>query len=232
MNIWEKLTNTLNHKSETIKEFNRRYHDTILGVRDEETKICQFLKYRYYNEDNDKHLFYDQEGLNRFIPHEDISSFLYKKTIFIPRIEKGFFNSYQNRILYITKTPTRQWRRGICEDNYKILNFSNCLNTGTNYKTVFYPDIYNILDQQYNNSNIIKKDFGMFEICEVQKHYRISKDFLLTQDVIYPEGYSLFFHKYLIGHFKKPNDLEVCTNIFFQEVLEELSTWDFKVKIK
>lgn len=234
MNIWEKLTNTSNNKSETIKEFNRRYQDTILGIRNEETKKCKFLKYKYYNTDNNNHLFYTNSEASVYILHEDVSFTSFNKTIFIPKIEKGFYNSFQNRIVYITKTPKRQWRRGVCEDNYKILNFSSCLNTGTNYKTVFYPDIFYILEQQYNNNNIkeTKRDLNIFEICETFKHHRISKDFLLTQNIIHPEGYSLFFHKYLVGHFKKPNELEICTNIFFQEILEEISTWNFRVNLK
>lgn len=229
MNIWEKLTNTHDNKVETLKEFNRRFYNTVLGFKDNKTNQYEFLRYKHYNEDLKTQQFLDPNEQTISIPYEEISP---QKIIFIPRLEKGFYKTKENKIIYVTKRSIRQWRRGICEDNYKLLNFSLCLTTGTNYKTVFYPDIYTILNLHYNNTTNIEKDLSLFKTCDVYRHCVINKDFLLTHSILLPEGYSLFFHKYLVGHFKTPTELTINSNIFFQEILEEIATWNFKINLK
>lgn len=230
MNIWEKLTDTQGNTTETIKEFNKRYEGSILTWQRPDLSLI-FLCYSYYDQDSNKFVF-SKEGTDITIslkydyPFKD-------ENLFVTKIKKGFYYSDLDRlhqpIVYFTHVPQRQWIRGITSHNNKILDFTYFLNYTEERNYKFTKTIYNILRQQYTEY-IIPKD--VFSYCEKNNHVILNNDFLLTQNCKDLIGYSLFYHKYLVGTFITPTTFKVENTLFLQEFLEARETWPFTFSIE
>lgn len=230
MNIWEKLTDTQNNKPETIKEFNKRYEGSILTWQRTDLSLT-FLYYSYYDQDSNKFIFSKEGGddtvsLKYDYPFKD-------ENLFVTKIKKGFYYSDLSRlpqpIVYFTHVPQRQWIRGITPHNIKLLDFTYYL-IHSEYKDYrFSKTIYNILRQQYTKY-VIPTD--VFSYCEKNNHVILNNDFLLTQNCKSLTGYSLFYHKYLVGTFVTPTTFKVENTLFLQEFLEAKETWPFTFSIE
>ena len=227
MNIWEKLTDTYDNKTETIREFSKRYENTYLAYHFE-NKI-EYLNYKYFSTENNTFVF-ETSYLNTI--ELDFDNLLKDYTIKIPKIEKGFYyTNYKmkpNFICYISRYPKRQWLRGVHEYNYKFMNFSSILKLEPTGISQTNKIILAALKQQNNKHQITNQ---IFKFCDQDKEYIINNNFLLTLNVKEPEGYSLFFHKFLIGTFKTESLFVVENSLFLQEFLEEKETWDLNFKM-
>lgn len=228
MNIWEKLTDTQDNKKNTISEFVKRYEASILAWEKPSETI--FIQFQYYNSDDDTFIF-NTENLESTIifPHD--YSFINEK-LYIPKIKKGFYYSnlenLNKPIAYIAHNPQRQWIRGIVEWNYTLVNFTQYLKFQEWLKLYFLKTIFTILKQQKAHY-IIPHD--VFEYCKQNNHVILNNDFLLTQNVNDVMGYSLFYHKYLVGTFIKPTSFKIENTLFLQEFLEAKETWNFDFSI-
>lgn len=228
MNTWEKLTDTCDSTSGTILEFNKRYESSILAW--EKPKETIFIKYQYYDKEENHFVFdlYQKESVIT-IPYD--YSFNNEK-LYIPKIKKGFYYSdlnFLNRpIAYIAHNPLRQWIRGITSCNYTLLNFTNYLQSGYWVSSPFSRTIYPILKQQKTQYNIT---LDVFNQCTKNNHVILNTDFLLTQNVNDLEGFSVFYHKYLVGTFITPTKFKINNTLFLQEFLEEKENWNFTFSI-
>lgn len=230
MNIWEKLTDTQGNTTDTIREFNKRYEGSILTWQRADLSLT-FLYYSYYDQDSNRFIF-SKEGVDDAVylkydyPFKD-------ENLFVTKIKKGFYYSDLSRlpqpIVYFTHVPQRQWIRGITPHNIKLLDFTYYL-INSEYKDYrFSKTIYNILRQQYTKYVI---PIDVFSYCEKNNHVILNNDFLLTQNCKSLTGYSLFYHKYLVGTFVTPTTFKVENTLFLQEFLEAKETWPFTFSIE
>lgn len=219
MNIWEHLTD-INGVTNINKEFEKRYFDTFLGYKEKSGDTKYF--YVYDKEDETYH-FRDKEGnILKFDIKEDNPEF------FPVGLKKGFYATRQNKIFYVSLLPKRQWKRSLYIDNYRTVDFFNYftyIETTLNKRAAFFSFL--------ENKPITHVDKTIFQICLDKNTTLINHNFLLTKSICFPEGFSLFYHKYLIGNFNEKGTIFwLEKSPFIQEFIEESNKWKFNFQLK
>ena len=219
MNIWENLTDAegiLNIN----KEFDKRYFGTFLGYK----KTSEEIEYFYvYDKDEETYHFRNKEGLiHKFNINEDNPEF------FPVGLKRGFYSTKNNRVYYVSLLPKRQWKRSLFIDNYRVIDFFNYftfVDNPLNKRTAFFSFL--------ENKPISVVDKNIFQSC-LDKHFTlINTNFLLIKSVSLPKGFSLFYHKYLIGNFDETGTIFwLLKSPFIQEFIEESEKWSLTFKIK
>ena len=219
MNIWEKLTDTSGIPN-INREFDKRYFGTFLKHKKESGEI----EYLYvYDKENDTYYFKNKKGL----------TFTYNicennPEFFTVALKKGFYSNKLNKVFYVSLLPKRQWKRSLYIDNYKIKNFFNYFiftDTIINKRACFFSFL--------ENEPILNVDKTIFQSCIDNNFTLINSDFLLTKSICFPEGFSLFYHKYLIGNFNEKGTIFwLEKSPFIQEFIEESNKWKFNFQLK
>lgn len=219
MNIWEKLTDTSGIVN-INKEFEKRYFGTFL----EWTKTSGEIVYTYiYDKDETTYHFRLKEGtIVKFDICED------NPILNTINLKKGFYSTRDDKIYYISQIPKRQWKRSLYIDNYKTNNFFDYfvfLDNFSNKRTMFFSFL--------ENKPIDIVDTKIFKTCLDKNFTIINTNFLLTKSICSPEGFSLFYHKYLLGNFNAEGNIFVLKDSpFIQEFIEESNKWCFNFNIK
>ena len=219
MNIWEKLTDTSGIVN-INKEFEKRYFGTFL----EWTKTSGEIVYTYiYDKEETTYYFRLKEGtIVKFDICED------NPILNTINLKKGFYSTHDDKIYYISQIPKRQWKRSLYIDNYKTNNFFDyfvLLEHFPNRRTMFFSFL--------ENKPIDIVDTKIFKTCLDKNFTIINTNFLLTKSICSPEGFSLFYHKYLLGNFNAEGNIFVLKDSpFIQEFIEESNKWCFNFNIK
>ena len=212
-NTWWDLTELINTEAQS-NEIHKKFKGTILGIQTKSNTFYAYL-YEYTN------------PFFIFIDKHNIKIHIHIKTnckVFIPTIQSGYY-SINNVCFYIHKENKRQWKRGICEDTYKltsIINDYNCWNTSS---YIFNTQIINILE---NKETIQKLNKELLTACDTHIFCIINKNFLISVSTQQSKGYSLFFHGVYMGELNyKLNMIYIYIKdrTFIQELLDTIDTW-------
>lgn len=208
--IWNELTDSFN-KNMAIDEMSKKYLSTyLLLIKENKEEII--VQYKGYHEGY--HVFYDTLGVSIKLRHETNI----KIVCVFP--ERKLFNHGGGAYEFV-RLPHRQYRRGICKDNAKIVSPVRGL-WQTDSVVWDMKMIESAIHSQYPASceealNILKQK----KACGVA----LSEKFMLTQSFTTKSSYFyLFYSSICIGYFEK-DIFYIKHPLFKQEVLDNLATF-------
>lgn len=213
MNTWWDLTELIDTDAQS-NEINKKFKGTILGIQ---TKSNTFYAY----------LLAYSDPFFVFIDKYDIKTYIHIQTnckVFIPQIQSGYY-SVNNICFYIHKENKRQWRRGICEDTYRLTSMFHHFEYWETASYVFNKQIINILENKETTQKLNKE---LLIECNINIFCHINRNFLISLSIQKPKNYSLFFHNVYIGElYNKVNTIyiHILDKTFIQELIDTIDTW-------
>lgn len=210
---WWDLTELINLEDQS-NEIHKKFKGTILGIQTKFNTIYAYLcDYK-----NPFFIFVDKHHIKIHIHIQTA----YK--IFIPQIESGYY-SVNNVCFYIHKENKRQWRRGICEDTYRLMSVFNLFEHWEIVPYIFYEKIISILENKETLQELNKE---LLIACNKTTFCSINRNFLISVSTQKPKGYSLFFHNVYVGELcYKLNKIHIYIKdkTFIQELTDTIDTW-------
>ena len=221
-NTWEKLTE-LPTRLEQRQEFQKKFKHSVVGII---TKTSHFFGYflKFCNETGG-YIFKDIHN-NKIILREDTEA-----SVYIPKIERGFYETECGAIFYVTKTGFRQWTRGIYQENTSALYINTRFYSSLGNPLSYSTGVINFLT--YNQKTLNQEPLRICDSLLDQlstKPYmkRLNRNYMIMYSTIHDNGYDLLFHKHVVGHITRHSNtitLKITNPFFKQEILDSISTW-------
>lgn len=192
-------------KSNGWKDFAQRYSDTY-GWYETETKNRILVKLEVSNPE--LLTFYDEKGMTYYAKPDQGNVFE-----FIP-VTRGVYQ-YNNSVIYVSRKPARQWKRGICSVNTTLFDLVN-----QNYVDVNFNNIACIFGNKDTHIlNKFKKDMSPPYVC-------LNEMFSLVDS-------SLMVYNTLVGKFNRDKrEIKMSVPIFKQEVQDLFRSLSMEVVVE
>lgn len=205
--IWQDLTDAFN-KDMAIDEMQKKYGNTYLMVVPSDGRELLCL-YKGWN--NGFHHFQDELGMNLKVRYETDCKVICN----FP--ERRLFNTQVAAYEFI-RLPTRQFKRGICKDNCRIVSPVLCLWENDSR----YPD-FSYLKYALNSWYPNDCEQAIKELKDARVSVALSPKFMLSRSVTYQKGvFHLWYMNKLIGLVDK-DVVKVKHPLFKQEILDNAS---------
>lgn len=212
---WSLLTDATDLK-QIQKEMEKRYLGTYLGIKTKDS--THFALYRGSLDNSFR--FTDSNGVDLILNMDTNCS------VFVPKLEKGLYNSSKGAI-YVYKKSDRQWLRGMSTNTYTFhpLNellvnkpTQNCLKSVIQevLRNEFYTDIHSVF-----------ATVDLLGSSAVHPLYAVALSPFKTQEDF---RYVLTYLNNPIG-FVRGNEIFIDNPAFYQEVLDDNPLPDFKVSL-
>lgn len=220
-NTWYTLTE-LATQYQQQEEFIKKFKNTILGIKHNERTTPFFALFLTYKP-KIGFKFKDQYNNNIILKEETAAQ------VFIPILNKGYYQGKNNNLYYITKTAQRQWLRGIHEHNTALVHIQQIYDYKNHDNCSYTEAIFNILSWQEHNKDINIKITPEFISDLYNTHFKcINRDFIICLSLYQPTGFDLFFHHHFVGHLEQEDNkltLQITNPHFKQEIIDSLDSW-------
>lgn len=211
MKPWQDLTDMFTD-SEMIDEMSKKYKNTYLRIIND--GVSSLALYCGFDDDG-FHRFKDRHGSILKIKHEtEVQIKLWN-----PR--RGLYNT-SNGVVVFTRSPFRQFRRGINHESGKIHTLQRYI-LGAGHANLLNDLIYELFSARNDRTTPLAE-----AIEKVQKtnEWAINREFAVTLNHLTtdPERYSLFYEQYYIGYVKG-KEIFLEAPEFTQEILDTQAEW-------
>lgn len=205
MKTWQDLTDMF--KPEDVNpEMVKKYKNTYLGIRS--NNGVAYGKYVGYS--GDKHHFIDSNGVSLILDNDTQAS------VYIPTLTSGLYNTNIG-VVYVSRNPFRQYRRGLCSDNVRCCPLINVIQYNeSNYFDSVMWDIFN--EVPLNNLH------KAYEVLQYKPNVAVNRDFAIQRHHNKQDGHALFFKTSYIGDFTE-DKIVVRNTVFLQEVVDSQHLW-------
>jgi hypothetical protein len=203
MKVWQDLTDMFG-EGEVNQEMVKKYRNTILALTYNGKTF-----YATYKGVNGPHLFNDKEGNTISLVNDtDVA-------VTIPTLERGLYNTSKGAV-FVTRSPYRQYRRGICEDNTYVNSLISIANHSQNniYSTV----VFDVLESKWHDLPTA------FRVCAELGSAAITKQFAIQLHHNKEVGHALFYNASYIGDITK-DTITIRNKLFLQEVVDTQRYW-------
>ena len=195
--------------TEAISEFRKKYNGSWMHFSFL-TKHKEGL-YRIDDLNSEKMCLRNDLGVGFHTPLDNIHS------IKTPKWHRGLYQ-FDDVVGYMTQKPYRQWRRGMNQDSFVILNFSMSLFTNmVNNYTMYLDDC---MKHIWNPKTYTYKEI----LNGTKSGYVVSPDFCVTLGIHDDVDFSLFYHTVYLGKIKD-NKLTIENQAFVQEFYDSDLSW-------
>lgn len=215
----------LEKDEDILKDFIKKYKNTILFVYTKESTNPHILEFKDICADNQL-VFYNSFNESVIFPYEDN---LIQK-IEIPIIEKGWYQ-VKNKPFYCYKNAYRQWLRGVCDSSYNVVPFYTLFQCTHRNATVhpFYSKSIHIKQSLFEavKNQLIPDNNSSFKInsdlIDQDQYQIINKKWLLINNHFSKtKSFSLFYHQYFIAFINPNLEITLINPIFKQELFDDL----------
>ena len=219
MNIFERLTDLPGaSKGICLSEFDKRYQHTYLYVHNVPNKTKVLAQYRGLNINSQ--LLFSNETCQFTLDYyaEDVD-------ITIPNPEKGYYSD-GSILVYFSRMPFRQWKRGLTKSNSYLMKFNVKLKPN---------GLNNVLDAYYYllSFDLVQTLPEALQKADAYGEAIIDRDFCVSGHIVKEEGYLLWYHNCIVGEIlAETKEVIVQNDVFLQEVLDNPRLNSFRVLVK